>query len=116
MVGYPFPFLAKIRSLCSYYLTPSAWQPHYDQIFLFGDSITEFAECQDRGFGFAAALRDGKFPGPSPFLSYRFSIFPSVRLSFSLTVIGFISLDFSSFASLLLGNVSQLLENCTDLS
>lgn len=34
----------------------------YDQFLLFGDSITEQAGCQDRGFGFAPALQDGKTP------------------------------------------------------
>ena len=33
----------------------------YDQFLLFGDSITEQAGCQDRGFAFAAALQDGKY-------------------------------------------------------
>ncbi|KIW00651.1 hypothetical protein, variant 1 [Verruconis gallopava] len=32
--------------------------PLYDQFLLFGDSITEFAECHDGGYGFAAGLRD----------------------------------------------------------
>ncbi len=31
----------------------------YDQFLLFGDSITQQAGCQDRGFAFAAALQDG---------------------------------------------------------
>jgi hypothetical protein len=32
----------------------------YEQILLFGDSITEFAEKQELGFAFAAALRAGE--------------------------------------------------------
>jgi hypothetical protein len=32
----------------------------YDKIVLFGDSITEFAEKQENGFAFAAAVRDGE--------------------------------------------------------
>jgi hypothetical protein len=31
----------------------------YDQILLFGDSITEQSGCQERGFAFAPALQDG---------------------------------------------------------
>jgi hypothetical protein len=31
----------------------------YDQFLLFGDSITQQAGCQDRGFAFAPALQDG---------------------------------------------------------
>lgn len=34
--------------------------PLYEQFVLLGDSITEFGECHDGGFGFAAALRDGE--------------------------------------------------------
>lgn len=30
----------------------------YDQIMLFGDSITEFSASQERGFAFMAALQD----------------------------------------------------------
>jgi hypothetical protein len=33
----------------------------YDQIILFGDSITEYAENQRAGFNFAPALRNGTF-------------------------------------------------------
>jgi hypothetical protein len=31
----------------------------YDQFLLFGDSITEQSDCQDRGFALAPALQDG---------------------------------------------------------
>lgn len=32
----------------------------YDQIILFGDSITQMSSSQEDGFGFQAALQDGK--------------------------------------------------------
>jgi hypothetical protein len=61
MVGNPLSLIQQIRLCFTYYLTPSPRQPAlYDQILLFGDSITEFAERQELGFGFAPALRDGE--------------------------------------------------------
>ena len=32
----------------------------YDQFSLFGDSITEYSNAQDMGFGFSAALQNGR--------------------------------------------------------
>ena len=32
----------------------------YDQLILFGDSITQQSGAQDTGFGFAPALQNGK--------------------------------------------------------
>jgi hypothetical protein len=51
-------FLQKITSLRTR-LIPPKQATLYDQILLFGDSITEFAEKQESGFAFAAAVRDG---------------------------------------------------------
>jgi hypothetical protein len=69
MVGNPFSFIEGIWRFFAHYLTKSHRQPAlYDQIILFGDSITEFAECQKLGFGFAPALRDGEFSDAVHFL------------------------------------------------
>jgi hypothetical protein len=38
----------------------------YDVMMLFGDSITEFSESQERGFAFAPQVRAGK-PPPHPY-------------------------------------------------
>ncbi|KAI9780465.1 MAG: hypothetical protein M1839_006739 [Geoglossum umbratile] len=45
----------------------SARQALHNQFVLFGDSITQFANSQERGFAFASALQDGKNdPWPLP--------------------------------------------------
>lgn len=52
-----------LQQLWLQFFSPSPPPPAalYEQILLFGDSITEFAERQDLGFAFAAALRAGKY-------------------------------------------------------
>lgn len=48
---------------------------HYDQFILFGDSITQDAGRQDKGFAFAPALQEGNVPfGMCPFLTYDWPI------------------------------------------
>lgn len=47
----------------------------YDQFLLFGDSITQFSNCQEQGFAFAAALQDGNTFIP-PVLPYGVFLFP----------------------------------------
>lgn len=37
----------------------------YDQFFLFGDSITEYSNAQDMGFGLSPALQNGRQSMPN---------------------------------------------------
>jgi hypothetical protein len=63
MVGNSFSLIDRIRSMRRS-LIPRQQVALYDQILLFGDSITEFSESQKDGFGFVPAVRDGEFCSP----------------------------------------------------
>ena len=51
----------------------------YDQIILFGDSITQMSSSQEDGFGFQAALQDSKPPFNFLDRTKTPSVYPTAR-------------------------------------